>query len=163
MKKKLIVLLQQQISLLRQLIKLQSMRTLTQVILSKIGTDASPHDLAPDELGCAETVTTVKREHDGITPVMIGTWSLYVYMEHPANGWERIEEPEEECIVISPTGLGKKGTNGHVGFVIRLNGELVIVSNDSRTGKFLQNFSINRWLSYFGALGYPTFYYRKKK
>lgn len=164
MNNKLRLLLEKQVALLRQLLALKSMRSFTDVVMSRIGTDASPHDLAPDELGCAETITTVRREYDGTTPIMIGTWSAYVYLEHPANGWERIKEPEPECLILSPTGLGKKGKHGHIGVCILVNGQLVVISNDSRTGKFIQNFTPMSWLQYFGSkdMGFPTFYYRKK-
>jgi hypothetical protein len=137
-------------------------KSLLTVIEESIGTDASPHDLAPDELGCAETVTTILKRIYPQMPILVGTEALYQYLQHPSNGWERIDTPEIGCIVISPTGMGKKGTHGHVGFVLA---DDVIASNSSRKeslGKFIKNFTVNTWLTYFSGMSYPTLYYRKK-
>lgn len=137
-------------------------KNLLTVIENSLGTDASPNDLAPDELGCAETVTTILKQVYPQMPIITGTYALYDYLQHPANGWEKIDSPQEGCIVISPTGLGKKGTHGHVGFVLADN---VIASNSSwpnTLGKFLKNFTVDKWLSYFGGMSYPVYYFKKK-
>lgn len=137
-------------------------KSLLSVIESSLGTDASPNDLAPDELGCAETVTTILKQVHPDTPILVGTWALYEYLQNAKNGWSKLQEPEEGCIVISPTGLGKKGTHGHVGFVLRDN---VIASNSSwpnTLGKFLKNFTVDKWISYYGAMNYPVYYFKKK-
>jgi len=152
-------LLQQRSFLQMILDKLLFRKSLLEYIEDHIGTDVSPNDLAPDELGCAETVTTVLKQFDKQTPIILGTASLYEYLQHPSNGWVRSETPEIGCIIISPTGYGKKGTHGHVGFVVEND---VIASNDSRTGKFIKNFTVNTWLSYFSGMSYPTFYFIKK-
>jgi hypothetical protein len=138
-------------------------RTLSQLIEANIGIDASPNDLAPDELGCAETVTTLLKQIHPQMPILTGTWSLYDYLRNPKNGWERTPVPQPECIIISPTGLGKKGTNGHVGFCLK---DDVIASNSSHPsskGKFIKNFTVHTWLNYFGGMNYPTFYFIRKK
>ena len=115
--------------------RLMGNKTLLDVCEAHIGTDASPHDLAPDELGCAETVTTLLREVYPSMPILIGTNALYQYLQHPQNGWTRVLDPQPECVVISPTGYGNPGTHGHTGFVLKDN---VIASNDSATGKFIK-------------------------
>ena len=142
--------------------RLMFRKSLSSVIEASLGIDASPNDLAPDELGCAETVTTILKQVYPETPIITGTYALYDFLQHPKNGWERIDSPQEGCIVISPTGLGKKGTNGHVGFVLADN---VIASNSSwpnTLGKFLKNFTVDKWLSYFGGMSYPVYYFKKK-
>lgn len=146
-------------SVLQRILSLLFMEnTLLEVCESFIGMDASPNDNAPDELGCAETVSTIVNKKYKDFPIITGTWTLNSYLSNPKNGWVRVDNPMPEDIVISPTGLGRKGTNGHTGFVLN-NG--IIASNDSRSGKFIKNFTIEVWKDYYGKLGYPTYFYRK--
>jgi hypothetical protein len=159
---------------------LRKQKTLLELILSKLlmkpddlldvvdvwlGKDASPSDLAPDELGCAETVTTLMRRVWPNTPILINTWALYTYFKHPENGWIKVTEPEAGDIVISPTGLGYAGRHGHCGIV--LNGG-VIASNDSgiyvpaNKGKFVKNYDLQSWKARYGGWGFPTMFWRHK-
>ena len=152
-------------NLLQEIIHRLTMKPyLIDVCESYIGKDASPNDLAPDELGCAETVTTLLKKVYPETPILTYTPTFHDYLKNPKNGWYGVEEPMEEDVVISPTGLGK-GT-GHTGIV--MNGG-TIASNDSgivrkeNKGKFLKNYSVDTWKKSFSKRGFPTLFYRKKK
>ena len=147
------------ISVLQTIIKrLMQKPTLLSVCKGYLGTDASPRDIAKDELACAETVTTILRTVYPTTPIITGTWTLFDWLRDAKNGWEETQTPEPECIVISPTGMGNPGTVGHTGFVGENN---VIMSNDSRTGKFLENYTIDTWNAYYKKRGFPVYYFRK--
>ena len=121
---------------------------------SFIGTDASPNDLAPDELGCAETVNEIIREALGEylhADNRLSTYWLYKALRESQN-FKEVFIPVSGLIVILPIGYGTRrnpdGTlaspNGHVGIVM-LDGK--IASNDSRTGKFEENYTIDSGLT----------------
>lgn len=125
-----------------------------------IGKDASPNDVAPDELGCAETVNSIhyyvfQREIGGT----VSTNKLYkALLDHP--NFIRVDQPLPGDIVISPTGYGNgKLPNGHVGIV----GEGgTIMSNDSFKGTFERNFTIASWKKRYVTFGgYPMAFYRR--
>lgn len=125
-----------------------------------IGMDASPKDVAPDELGCAETVTAILNYAGFQTPVIVSTAKLYEYLSTKVE-WMRVYTPIEGDIVISPTGMGGKNgiKNGHVG-VVGTGG--VIMSNASATGTFEPNYTINSWTNRYSIKGgYPIFYFRR--
>src|SRR3990167_1781007 len=115
----------------------------------RLGTDVSPLDEAPDDLGCVDSVQEIYKAAFGeyiTNPKTLSTKILYqALLFNPK--YERIEVPERGCIIISPTGHSTKGApNGHVGIV----GECgIILSNDSRTGLFLENYSVRSWITYY--------------
>lgn len=146
------------IGILQAIVKRFMKPTLLEVCEGAIGTDASPSDNAPDELGCAETVTTLLRKVYPTTPIITGTYTLLQYLDNPKNGFVITHTPTPECIVLSPTGTGNAGTVGHVGIVLE---DGIIASNDSRTGKFMKNYDLSTWRSrYHEKQGMPVFYYK---
>lgn len=130
------------------------------VAKSALGTDVSPKDLAPDELGCAESVCNVIRNVLLDFPIITGTWTLWGTLRRDSRFTEE-KEPQEGDIVISPTATGN-GTlkNGHTG-IVGERGE--IMSNDSNTGKFQVNYTIESWREkYQKGGGFPVKFYRLK-
>lgn len=126
---------------------LMKKRDLVDLVQAKLGTDVSPRDLAHDEVGCAESVTTLLKELYPETPIITGTYTLWEYLRDPKNGYERVTVPTPGCIIISPTGTGN-GT-GHVGIFTREN---LIASNQSSTGRFLENYTLDVWLRTYAKL-----------
>lgn len=124
-----------------------------------LGTDASPNDVAPDELGCAESVSRIVQQAFPTLrfPLFLGTRFLYAHLFEDGN-FRRVETPEYGDIIISPTGMGNgKLSSGHTGIV----GKYGVLSNDSRSGLFLENYSIASWKLYFhGRGGFPTYFFR---
>lgn len=123
-----------------------------------IGTDASPNDSAPDELGCAESLSKViqKAFPELNFPTVLSTRVLY---------WNLIQSPsfmlettpQYGDIIISPTGTGNGRVIGHCGIV----GKTWIMSNDSRTGTWEANFTPDGWKRYYEIKGgIPTHYFR---
>lgn len=134
---------------------------LFQTAKSCLGTDASPNDAAPDELGCAETINEIYKKAFG-EPIGggVSTYLLYKALKtHPF--FQKVDVATPGVIVISPTGYGGKNgvLHGHAG-IAGENG--IIMSNDSNTGKFLENFTVESWRNRFERKGgYPVLFYRR--
>ena len=116
-----------------------------------IGTDVSPKDYAPDDLGCAESVSNMiqKALPELRFPTAVSTYLLYAYLAQSPS-FRPVNTPTPGCIIISVTGTGNGVVkNGHVGIV----GKEWIMSNDSRTGTWEANFQLSSWKRYYEAKG----------
>ncbi len=120
--------------------------------LHALHSDASPNDLAPDYLACAETVTTlVNKAVPGALRITTATYILRKeLLESPY--FQEVSDPIAGDIIISATGYGGKNgvTHGHCGIVLTNN---IIASNSSRTGLFDENFTLASWYRYFRDVG----------
>lgn len=160
-------------SLLRSLVylksllaKAQSMQTksqrLAELAKSKLETDFTNDNIVPDEVSCAYAVTTILKEFDGVTPIIPGTNQLLTYLE-TSGLFERIMEPVAGCIVMSATGTNSKPEiipNGHTGIYLDNN---LIMSNDSASGLWKQNYTRESWRNrYYYRGGYPVRLYKYK-
>lgn len=128
--------------------------------VKSLGTDASPNDVAPDEYGCAETVNEIHKKAFGFQiGGTVSTYNLYSALKN-SKLFIKVDQPLEGDVVISPTGYGNgKLKNGHVGIV---GGSDLIMSNDSATGMFLENYTIDSWRKrYVDTGGYPMHYFRR--
>lgn len=125
--------------------------------LDYIGVDASPADLVDDVVGCAESVTQILRKVVPTTPIITGTWTLDRHLARSRH-WVLVGSPMPGDVVISPTGTGNGSIRGHVGIVGK---NQVIMSNDSYSGKWMANYTIDRWRArYVGQGRMPMQYYR---
>lgn len=133
---------------------------LYQAAYAFIGADASPADEAPDEFGCADSLSRVIQK--GLSylnmPLYLATRTLGHYLlNSPA--FRIVTEPSAGDIIISITGTGNgKVLNGHCGVVGKNkgpDGTPWIMSNDSRTGMWEVNYTLGAWRRYYvdkGAL-----------
>ena len=130
------------------------------VALNYLGTDVTPSDVIPDELDCANTVNTLHLRAFGY-PIGGGasTYLLYQSLKNSPY-FTKVDVAEEGDIVISPSGYGNgRLRNGHVG--IKDMGE-GIMSNDSATGKFQKNYTMDDWRKRYVEIGgYPMDYFRR--
>lgn len=134
-------------------------RTLLDECAAALGKDITPDDLVPDTVACAITVSTLISKIDPTFPKVAGTWTLYDILEHRPD-FERVTVPAPGTIVISPTGTGNGAFPGHVG-IVGANGK--IMSNDSRTGTFEENYNLMTWEQRYARMGgFPVLYYRRK-
>ncbi len=135
--------------------------------VSVLGTDASPNDVAPDELACAETVDTIYKKafgafiEGGVGPTL-STTALYNAFSSSHN-WLLLTPSEvvPGCVVISPTGMGTNPQmpHGHVGIV---SSDDKIMSNTSATGLWMENYSLASWRErYVVGGGYPMLFFKK--
>ena len=122
---------------------------LCRVAISYLGKDASPKDLASDELGCAESISNIIHEVFPDFPAglqMLGTDNLKHALTKSPH-FKQILSPTKGCIVISPRTAIEYG---HVGIMLDGGG---IASNNSKTGTFDVNYNWDLWIETFGAKG----------
>lgn len=136
---------------------------LYQTAYDSLGKDMSPNDVAPDSLACMESV-------DGVWLAAFGEHLLAPESRVSTNlGYkamrldprlEQIDIPETGCIVISPTGYSSKNSaHGHTG----IWGNHDVMSNDSRTGRWTDNYTHAAWNTVFNrTLGFPVYFFRAK-
>jgi hypothetical protein len=119
---------------------------------SLIGTDVTPLDRIPDAVACAESVSAVYRKTFnrpiGDTDI-VSTNMLHATFQDKTR-FLQIFTPEAGCIIISPTFSCRRFKNGHVGIV---SSDMQVMNNNSKTGKWLKNYTIERWQSYFCTKG----------
>lgn len=132
------------------------------VAKSCLGIDASPNDVAPDEFGCAETVNAIYKKCFGKEiGGTVSTYLMYMSLSENIKDFKIVTEALPGDIIISPTSLAKKGTpfaHGHVG-IVGENG--VIMSNESSSGKFVENYTMESWRERYEKIGmYPIFIFR---
>lgn len=122
-----------------------------------LGTDASPDDIVDDVVGCAESVTTILAECIPSFPIIVGTWTLYDHLNRSPN-WVRVYDPQPGDVLVSPTGMGNGKIRGHTGI---LSERGVIMSNDSYSGKWMANYTVESWKKRYVVLGgIPMYYFR---
>lgn len=133
---------------------------------SFLGTDASPADIAPDEYGCAESLSKVvqKALPELRFPTILATWILYDHFTKSPS-FQQIDKPEPHCIVLSVTGTGNgRVPNGHVGIIGENkapDGSYWIMSNNSYSGTWEVTGTLNAWNRYYQIKGgMPTLYFR---
>lgn len=144
--------------LIKNLIDDTSMNELYERAKSLLGTDVSPQDLVSDSFACAETVSTLINSLNPNFPRVTGTWSLWDLLKVHA---DQVQVPQAGDIILSVTGTGNGAIrNGHCGVV----GEHeIIMSNDSLTGLFKENYTLDSWNNYYGVKGgFPVLFYRLK-
>jgi hypothetical protein len=87
------------------------------------------------------------------------TNQLYHALQNSAD-FKEVDAPAPGCVVISPTGYGSnaKYPHGHVGIL----GKFGICSNDSSTGLFSENYTVDSWNHQFRDIeSYPVFYFQR--
>lgn len=126
--------------------------------ISFLGTDASPADTAPDEYGCADSLSKViqKAFPEMRFPNLLNTRDIEMYFLTSLS-FEETKEPMYGDIIISVTGSGNgripSGHCGVVGKYLGPSGTLWVMSNDSRTGHWEANYTIDGWNRYFRDKG----------
>lgn len=131
-----------------------------------LGKHLTLNNAVPAEVGCAEAVSKILSLSDIQVPTggISGTYSLYEWLD-TNKAFEKIDEPEQGAIIISPTSMGNGSVEGHVGifgsFGVQFPIDWGICSNDSATGNFLETWSWQRWQAYYGAVGnLPCYIFR---
>lgn len=132
------------------------------VALNSIGADISPNDFAPDEYGCADSVSGILQQALGGEKGIqwtISTTILYRELS-TSRAYMFVQMPLPGDIIISPTGYGDgRLANGHVGVC---GAGDTIMSNSSNTGRWETNFTQKSWRDrYVVSGGYPIYYFRK--
>jgi len=124
-----------------------------------LGTDASPADIAPDELGCAESVSMVIRKILPDFKIETATWLMKDQLDADSR-FKRVTEAERDVIILSPTYSGNGTVVGHVGI---FGGSERIMSNSSTSGTWEYNYTLQKWVDYYRGKGGLKIYYYKLK
>ena len=132
-------------------------KRLHEVAISCLGLDMTVYE---KELGCAETINNVVFKTFG--DYAGGNLSTY-RMYHSIKNNRKFIEVKQSLpgdIVLSPTGHGNgKIKNGHVG-IVSFGGK--ILSNDSKTGRFMPNYDFKSWNKRYKVKGgFPVLFYRR--
>lgn len=140
-------------------------KTNSQIIFEKaisfLGKDASPKDEAPDELACVESFCDVVRAAGFSLPDLLYTPKLKLFFASDAY-WRYVPDDgnwQGGRAILCVTGEGGKNgiTNGHVGITGKGG---IIMSNDSKTGNWLENYTIDKWRERYEKLGgYKTYFF----
>ena len=118
--------------------RMSNLDKIYQTAYSLRGTDTSPADIAPDELGCAESVVSVITTALGVENCqelvgIIGTDALWRAFIRTSDKWRMVPRNQATAgtIIMGVSGQSKKGVaHGHVGIVGK-NG--IVMSNNSFT------------------------------
>jgi len=118
-----------------------------------LGTDLS--FLAPNELGCAESVSRIIESlfPGTLSKIEVSTTKLDAEFRSNKN-FLPSDMPQDGTIIMASTGEGKG--NGHVGIVV---GSLVY-SNNSNKGVWDKHLSVWYFTQHFKKLGFPIKYYK---
>jgi len=118
-----------------------------------LGLDLS--SIAPDKLGCAESVTRILNMlWPGIVPVTQSTIELDKYL-NSSNAFYLTDTPRSGNIILAVT-VGEN--HGHAGVVV---GD-VVFSNNSRTGKWDRHMSVRMFLDYYRKMKLQIKFYSLK-
>lgn len=122
----------------KPIVPMSNAQKLINLCTDSLGTDVSPLNLAPQELSCAEGVSTLLSDIFTFPKGVLSTAQLKVCLDN-CKYVERTLIPEPGCVIVSPT---QNTTHGHTGIFLDSQN---IASNDSRTGKFEKNYTLNSW------------------
>jgi hypothetical protein len=130
--------------------------------LQSLGVDASPLDEAPDEYGCADSVSQIiTKTFPNAIKGSVSTAELYKQLS-TSKDFIKVSQFKFGDIIISPTGSAKSLgaiSVGHTGIVGEDN---KIMSNSSATGTWLENYTIQSWVDRYRGLGnFPIYFFRK--
>lgn len=135
---------------------------LYRIACSYLGQDVSPlDDKVSDEYACAETVSKIvqKAFGDFSSDAILSTTLLFYKLKNHQS-FKQVLEFEAGNIIISPTGYGNGHlANGHTG-ICGMNGK--IMSNNSATGIFKENYTIDSWIKRYRVMGgFPIFVFKR--
>lgn len=128
--------------------------------LKWLGKDASPLDVAPDELGCAESVSNIIRQVIDF-PLITGTWTLMEKLNNdPHFILVDIDDIKKGDVLLYATGeVAEAPFVGHV--FISDGAELM--SNTSTTGNWEKNYTLAKAREHWEGVGYKPHVYRLNK
>jgi hypothetical protein len=110
---------------------------------SWLGKDASPKNLAPQEVSCAEGVSNIAHSvYPDFPAEILSTADLEVELQKSTR-FTPVLTPQKGCVIVSPR---TPTINGHTGIFIS---DTEIASNSSATGKFEKNYTFEDWVKMF--------------
>lgn len=120
-----------------------------------IGVDASPNDIAPDELGCAESVSSIVNVMLEDFKIEPATWLLKDQLDVDPR-FERVMDAQRGDIIMSPTFSGNGKVIGHTGI---FSSPEEIMSNVSASGTWEHSHTLQKWVDYYRGQGALKIYF----
>lgn len=115
------------------------------IVLDALDTEITPQDNVPDEVACAEVVSTLIQKVFPDFPILPSTYELFSKLKLDKR-FKATLTPERGCIVVSPR---TASVYGHAGVFIT---DERIASNNSAgplKGQFTGNFTWDTWIKEF--------------
>lgn len=115
-----------------------------------LGQHITLNDNVPKDVGCAEAVSYVLKKSGVNIPNggIAGTSTLCDFLQH-SSVFKEVFNYEIGAVIVSPTGSGNGKIEGHTG-ICAIYG---ILSNDSSTGLFSEQWNIQNWKQYYNVYG----------
>ena len=160
-KQKIIKDTQEKLKLIKDNMKPQetAQQCLLRLAKDNLDRDITPEDNIPDEVACAETVSTLIKKVAPDFPIIPHTMNLYKTLNSSLS-FEPTLDLEPGNIIVSPTGHWRSNGSiiGHTGIILE-GGK--IASNNSFTGKFESNYTISSWVNRYRVRGgYPLYVFK---
>ncbi len=120
------------------------------VAKESLGTHMTMNDAVPIQTGCAEAVSKVLSEAGVPMPKygIAGTAELLAWLK-ASPLFTEINQYEAGAVIVSATGSGNGKIRGHTGIL----GNLGIMSNESQTGLWKENWDVQSWDNYYVRYG----------
>lgn len=130
---------------------------LLEIAKAFVGKDISPNDVAPDELGCAESVSEAIRKIYPDFSIIVSTKMLFDRLNNDKR-FRRTTDLDAGNVIISPTGMGNGKIIGHTGII---GEDQIIYSNDSIKGTWEKNYTITSWVNRYRKIGgFPLYVFK---
>lgn len=126
---------------------------LYEAAFSALGQDISPSDTAPDERGCAESISKVIQKVYPAFPTHISTIALKKELDKSPN-FREVDKPTYGCVAVFPTRgtrIGHTGIWGKKGWVM---------SNTSGDGIWRANYTSFGWYDAAKSRGLSNYFYQ---
>lgn len=125
---------------------------------SLMGKHLSLNDSVPMNVGCAQALSFVLKQCGYPIPAqgLDGTIDMYHWL---VQHFDEVNSPEAGDVIVSVTGTGNGSVRGHTG-VVALYG---ILSNESQTGLWKEDWTLPAWLIHYQTDGQLlTTYFRPR-
>jgi hypothetical protein len=132
-------------------------QALLRLAKDNLGRDITPNDKIPDNVACAEGVSTLIKTIYPDFPIIPSTLELDNYLRKDKR-FEPTLDLDAGNIIISPTGRGNGLIAGHCGVLLE-GGK--IASNNSYTGLLDNLFTIELWVKRYRVKGgFPIYVFK---
>lgn len=157
-KQEILILEEKLLSLINQNTMTPNEEKLYTVAKLNLGKHLTLNEAVPDEVGCCECVSKllslidISTGSEGIE----GTPGMYEFLDTSAL-FEKVDSPEQGCIIIYVTDTGNGSVEGHVlicgAFNVAYKNDWGLMSNESSSGLLEEQWSWTRAQAYYQNVG----------
>jgi len=131
---------------------------LYQAAKDSLGQHMTMNNAIPISVGCAQAVSAVLHKAGIKVPAygISGTYELLTWLKNNPN-FKEVDTQDPGTIIVSATGTGNGKIRGHTGIL----GENGIMSNESQSGLFREQWDMQAWDNYYTRYGaIPKHYFQ---